>query len=426
MSFIQFAWCARVCTVLGICLVAFNVSAQTQAVPPASENAIIQDQSGDDTAKTSAGGASIDDANTDQADKSSDKADSMADIIPRFQPDINSINKQRLMDAFTKENINKYRVSGELVTLNTADTAFLAVWEASRHSTPLGAVLLLHGEGQTLDSPQAIGVIRSSLPDYGWATLSVSIDTPPNKIIPQRIVSVLDVSANSSMSTKDNMSNEADKGDNSKVASSTEEKAEADQAGSDLELVGKASQQGAPDSDAQDETQTAAALQLRMQEQDAAYSQDVLARLQAGLAFLNEKGQFNIAVVAHGTGALYIKQLANQMPASSGDNAGGITTTIRAVVMVNARNVSHLGTQDITALFAQDDFPTLDVFFDTHIADQIEPKQRLKSAKQAKSQDYYQVRLSPPSTHFHEGENRLTRRVRGFLNRFAKGVEIGG
>ncbi len=390
---------ARICMLLWICLMAFNVFAQDE-VNPAPKEGVVDEPLGSD-------------AKREGGDTSSEPA---GEVIPRFQPEIDAMHKQQLMDAFLQENANRFRVSGELVTLNTADTPFLAVWESNRHRTPLGAVLLLHGEGQTLDSPQVINVIRSSLPDHGWATLSVSMNTPQKKMIPKRIIKVVKL-ADEAVEVEVEVEGGEPGPDIEKENSPA---IQDDEVGDFTE--GNTARAGA----SEDESQDAAALALLMKEQDTVYAQDVLARLQSSLAFLNEKGQYNIAIVAHGTGALYVKQLVDQMQETSSASAGAISTAIRAVIMVNARNISAHGTQDITTLFTEGEYPILDVYFDNHVADQMESKKRLKAARRAKHKDYYQIKIAEPSTRFHDDENRLTRRVRGFLNRFAKGVEIEG
>lgn len=68
----------------------------------------------------------------------------------------------------------------------------------------------------------------------------------------------------------------------------------------------------------------------------------------------------------------------------------------------------------------------MDIYFGDHVLDATESQQRKLAAKKNRIANYHQSKLLEPASNWQEGENRLTRRVRGFLNKYAKGVEIDG
>ena len=52
--------------------------------------------------------------------------------------------------------------------LRAGEESFLALWQPANVSDPSGLLILLPGEGESADWPQAIGPLRHSLPDSGW------------------------------------------------------------------------------------------------------------------------------------------------------------------------------------------------------------------------------------------------------------------
>ena len=68
--------------------------------------------------------------------------------------------------------------AGEQQQLKAGDESFLALWQPANKGDAQGLVILLPGAGESADWPQAIGPLRSKLPDAGWHSLSLTLPDP--------------------------------------------------------------------------------------------------------------------------------------------------------------------------------------------------------------------------------------------------------
>ncbi len=148
--------------------------------------------------------------------------------------------------------------------------------------------------------------------------------------------------------------------------------------------------------------------------------QHINARVQSALTFLEGKGQLNLAFVAFGESAeaaytWVANAIENNPPA---DDATGpiVAGSFRALIIVSARAIVLKPTMTL---------PTLDVYFDEHYLDIKEVKERRTLARKYRLPFYHQVKLLSPYMTETGEENALVRRIRGFLNKYAKGVEVG-
>lgn len=98
------------------------------------------------------------------------------------------------------------------------------------------------------------------------------------------------------------------------------------------------------------------------------------------------------------------------------------------MVWVNARNRipydPEVANLSITDWLNDTGLPVLDVFSDSLQLDPQESRDRKLGARQQRMELFQQVRLLPPRGPAPEGETPLAKRVRGFLEKQAKGVEI--
>ncbi|WGO97813.1 alpha/beta hydrolase family protein [Saccharophagus degradans] len=276
---------------------------------------------------------------------------------PRAVPDTNKQAERLLSEELGEDAI---------VWLNAAGEKFISLWEPDRSGNPFGAILIVHGEGQTADWPYTIRALRQSLPDHGWSTLSISLPNPAETPPPARSPS-----------------------DTTPPSKPTPPPTEP----------------------------------------------IVIERMKAAMSYLNKRGQYNIVILAHGVGASRSVQYLSQLSTSRPNNlpSGGrsrataiIDRPIRALIMVNARNGIEGADDNLTEYLTDRSLPVMDIFFGDHVLDATEPDQRKMAAKKNRIAHYHQSKLLEPSANWQEGENRLTRRVRGFLNKYAKGVEIDG
>ncbi len=81
---------------------------------------------------------------------------------------------------------------GEAVWLPVDKRQFLAIHAESTAAKTQGAAIILHGIGAHPDWPEVINPLRSELPEYGWATLSLQMPILPNDARAADYVPLLD------------------------------------------------------------------------------------------------------------------------------------------------------------------------------------------------------------------------------------------
>ena len=84
----------------------------------------------------------------------------------------------------TTEKLAENVKASEVLWLDAKGEGFLALYTTQSNETAHGAVILLHAMGGHADWPQTISPIRTSLPEYGWATLSIQLPViaPENQL----------------------------------------------------------------------------------------------------------------------------------------------------------------------------------------------------------------------------------------------------
>ena len=76
----------------------------------------------------------------------------------------------------------------EQQSLQAGDETFLALWQPAHQAEAAGLVILLPGDGESADWPQAIGPLRRKLPEAGWHTLSLSLPDPQPAPLPAAVL----------------------------------------------------------------------------------------------------------------------------------------------------------------------------------------------------------------------------------------------
>lgn len=71
-------------------------------------------------------------------------------------------------------------IDGEAVWLEAGGRRFLAIFTPAEAPETRGAAILLHGIGAHPDWPEVIHPLRTALPAYGWATLSLQMPVLSN------------------------------------------------------------------------------------------------------------------------------------------------------------------------------------------------------------------------------------------------------
>ncbi len=274
---------------------------------------------------------------------------------------------------------------GDIKWLQDDNGQFLTLWKADQTGNPFGALLIIHGEGQSIDDPYEISAIRNNLSHHGWATLAVHLPATEKKAIPPRPTVTPRPDKKPAEAPESNSDNPRETPNKNSSASS------------------------APTNNNQDPEKI------------------VKARMDAAVTFLKEQGQYNIVVIGHGISAnramRYIDILSGGRKLRT-TRKRKIQRPIRAVVLVAARNQTAISDKRIDDYFNDPGLPVLDITYGEHYLDKSEIRQRAKTARAAGIRDYFQIKMLRPTGVDEDYENRLTRRIRGFLNSHAKGVEI--
>lgn len=150
--------------------------------------------------------------------------------------------------------------------------------------------------------------------------------------------------------------------------------------------------------------------------------QEVQQAIAAGVAFLNGKGVFNIAIIGKGRGAAYaLHYVAGTPPAQ-----GGKIHQIRALVMINADNFVAALKDNPMAPLAKLRRPVLDAYTANNLDQQREAAARRQLARPGNKR-FQQIGL-PDYIGFRtlDQENPQSKRIRGWLDKNVAGYMVGG
>jgi len=297
------------------------------------------------------------------------------------------------------------------VWLGQGDEKFLSIFEPDHTGQPYGALLIIHDEGQHANWPHNIEIIRKTMPEYGWATLTISLPKPDYLPIQAR-----DPEKTPEPSApKEN--SEATKPDDSPT-DETQDLYNSD-TGEVSNLNDTPANTEVSDEIEKAETPTVSA-EIRAQ-----------TRITAAIKWLNEKGQFNIALLGDGIGAARASQFIAHV---NEENAGTDNINIiRGMIMLSPQHTVPPGEVSLLEYFKQAPMPTLDVYFGRRPYDLEAARLRKHLARRAQFRVYQQVHLpetvafdsiNPYSNNSQNGANRLTQRIRGFLQSHARGVKV--
>lgn len=254
--------------------------------------------------------------------------------------------------------------------LQAGGDVFLSLWKPANSGAAEGTVVIIPGAGETADWPNTVGPLRRKLPDANWASLSLTLP--------------------------DLNGDQATAPDEQPAAPvSSDNKSSPPDAGAGVE---KATAPGAengykpPANDAnQDESKADAAR--------------IFARIDAGLAFAQQKGARSIALVGHGTGAYWAARYLNERQGPH----------VQKFIMIAARTPGDAG-QTLVQLLPGLKVPTADIFFNDREQARIAADQRLQASKRLKDSGYRQIGLAPITGNSADNEEQLARRVRGWLS----------
>jgi len=310
------------------------------------------------------------------------------------------------------------RLSPEAVVwLGQGDQQFLSIFEPDHTGQPYGALLIIHDEGQHANWPHNIGIIRKTMPEYGWATLTISLPKPDYRPIQARDPETTppadapkeNSEAPNPEETPTDETQDLYNSDTGEVSSVNDTPPDTDETEETGE-TGETKKAETPNVPAEIRAQT---------------------RIAAAIKWLNEKGQFNIALLGDGIGAARASQFIAHV---NEENAGTDNINIiRGMIMLSPRHTVPPGELSLLEYFNQAPMPTLDIYFGRQRYDLEAARLRKHLARRAQFKVYQQVHLpetvaldsaNPYSNNSQNGANRLTQRIRGFLQSHARGVKV--
>ena len=254
--------------------------------------------------------------------------------------------------------------------LQAGSDTFLALWKPANTAEPKGAVIIIPGAGETADWPQAIGPLRSQLPDAQWSSLSITLPDLQSDAIAPRVVEVAPAPKAPETASKD-----------STTAAPIEQAA-----GGEAEVADKAIAQTS-------------------EEQVKADAERIFARIDAAIAYAEQQSARSIVVLGHGTGAYWAARYLSERQPSQ----------VEKFVMVAAQTpvAAKPGLAELTPTLK---LATADLFYMDKPQDRKAALERMQASKRLKTSAFNQVSLKALPGNAKAEQEQLVRRVRGWLN----------
>jgi pimeloyl-ACP methyl ester carboxylesterase len=258
---------------------------------------------------------------------------------------------------------------GEQQLLKAGEESFLALWLPANKGEAQGVVILLPGAGETADWPQAIGPLRSKLPNAGWHTLSLTLPDPLAAAEPI---------------TED-----------SKPAAST---------GAEPEPQPQP-QPGAAAPDQPAPAEPANSQPASVRETPEQHAERVLARVQAGIELAQQQKPASIILLGHGTGGYWAARYLSEHASSP----------IKNVILV-APELPQPFNPQLSELLPKLQLAVGDFYYRDLPLARDAARQRLQASKRQASPSYIQIAMAAlpgdPATE----QEQLYRRIRGWLS----------
>ncbi|MBA6131326.1 MULTISPECIES: alpha/beta hydrolase family protein [Pseudomonas] len=265
----------------------------------------------------------------------------------------------------------------EQQTLQAGADSFLALWKPANDSDPQGAVIIVPGAGENADWPNAVGPLRQKFPDVGWHSLSISLpdllaDSPQARV-EAKPKAAMDQAQGERAPVKDVPADA-----NANVAQAT-----------------------AADADTAESTDA----ELASEQSDPADAERIFARLDAAVAFAQQRNARSIVLIGHGSGAYWAaRYLSEKQPPQ-----------VHKLVMVAAQTPARVE-HDLESLAPTLKVPTADIYYATRSADRSAAALRLQASKRQKDSQYRQLSLIAMPGNQAAEQEQLFRRVRGWMN----------
>ncbi|MFG1488392.1 DUF3530 family protein [Oceanospirillum sp. HFRX-1_2] len=299
----------------------------------------------------------------------------------------------------------------EVLKLTANQEEFLALYRPEHTPKAHGALVILHIEDGHPDWPMVVNPVRTQMPDFGWATLSVAIPSPGPAEIPERTLPAIQVLAGMPKGADDGeeapAEDEAEGGDEAANEDAPEDaaaepKAPADEEGDEL---GEA-KDGEGDANADWPPPKPTFVPV---EDPGPLADRVDARIDAAVSHLLAQGYEQIVFVGHGVGAVWIMDYLKDHPAPPE----------QAVVMIQPRMPHRQIDVDLPALLLEQQRPILDLYYDDNRFDKSFATERANFARRSGNPHYRQTRLGGLGLQSGQSEakdRRVVQSLRGWLD----------
>lgn len=287
--------------------------------------------------------------------------------------------------------------SEHLLDLSTPVEHFSALFLAANVAQPRGMVILLAGAEESFDWPEVIGPLRRKLPDAGWHTLSLNLPEPPpsgltpNKIIADPVAEQIPVLPPTPLPEPEETESIDD---DEPIEPEPEPEPEE-------ELAPEPTDEVAVETD-NAKSEPAPLEPIVIPE----YPQRISNLLDAAVAYAQTIGATEIILLGHHEGAHWILDYQNQHAA----------TLPTRLAMIAARS-TYLIDLPYETLIAANTQPLADFYYKNNVIEQKAAQQRLAASRRANRKTYQQIGLTTASGVQAIEQERLFRRVKGWLNK---------
>ncbi|RMR59933.1 hypothetical protein ALP83_00589 [Pseudomonas syringae pv. actinidiae] len=255
--------------------------------------------------------------------------------------------------------------------LQAGDESFLALWKPANSDEPQGAVIIVPGDAESPDWPDAVGPLRRKFPDVGWSSLSITLpDAIDNSLVPREP----DAASTDANAAKPKESPK----DASAKAQDPAAEAEA--------LAAAATAKAAAD-----------------EELNKAQAERIFARIESAISFAQQNKARSIVLIGHSSGAYWAARFLNERTSPA----------VQKLVMLAAREPVNAA-PSLLDMVPHLKIKTADFIY-KNSPDQA-AKARLQASKRAKGPGFTQIGLINIVGNEDTEQEQLFRRVRGWID----------
>lgn len=254
--------------------------------------------------------------------------------------------------------------------LQAGDESFLALWKPANSEEPQGAVIIVPGDDESPDWPDAVGPLRRKFPDVGWSSLSITLPDAQDNTLTAREPEAAAADANAEK-PKEKPKDAAEK---------------------------------APDPAAEAEAQAAAATAKAAadEERNKAQAERIFARIESAISFAQQNKARSIVLLGHSSGAYWAARFLNERTSPA----------VQKLVMVAAREPTNAAPSLLEMVPALK-IKTADFIYKNPV--DLAARSRLQASKRTKGPGFTQIGLINIIGNENTEQEQMFRRIRGWI-----------